>query len=214
MAAQCDVKRGHTMKEVHAEIREEIENIKLPEGYSFFWDSQYKDQKEAMAALTKYFPLAIIMLIIILVMLFGNFRQPLIIFLILPLSLIGMVFGLLLTEFQFGFFCIAGWLGLLGMIIKNVIVLLDEVNVQRRAGIAPYTAVIEATVSRVRPVLMAALTTVFGSIPLLWWHGSNNRIRLVVCHTTYIICDSGSICYFLQNIVSIAFSRNLCGTFS
>ena len=168
MAAQCDVKRGHTMKEVHAEIREEIENIKLPEGYSFFWDSQYKDQKEAMAALTKYFPLAIIMLIIILVMLFGNFRQPLIIFLILPLSLIGMVFGLLLTEFQFGFFCIAGWLGLLGMIIKNVIVLLDEVNVQRRAGIAPYTAVIEATVSRVRPVLMAALTTVFGSIPLLF----------------------------------------------
>ena len=168
MAAQCDVKRGHTMKEVHAEIREEIENIKLPEGYSFFWDSQYKDQKEAMAALTKYFPLAIIMLIIILVMLFGNFRQPLIIFLILPLSLIGMVFGLLLTGFQFGFFCIAGWLGLLGMIIKNVIVLLDEVNVQRRAGIAPYTAVIEATVSRVRPVLMAALTTVFGSIPLLF----------------------------------------------
>lgn len=118
MAAQCDVKRGHTMKEVHSEIREEIENIKLPEGYSFFWDSQYKDQKEAMAALTKYFPLAIIMLTVILVMLFGNFRQPLIIFLILPLSLIGMVFGLLLTGFQFGFFCIAGWLGLLGMIIK------------------------------------------------------------------------------------------------
>ena len=167
MAAQCDVKRGHTMKEVHAEIREEIENIKLPEGYSFFWDSQYKDQKEAMAALTKYFPLAIIMLIIILVMLF-EFPAATYHFLILPLSLIGMVFGLLLTEFQFGFFCIAGWLGLLGMIIKNVIVLLDEVNVQRRAGIAPYTAVIEATVSRVRPVLMAALTTVFGSIPLLF----------------------------------------------
>ena len=168
MAAQCDVKRGHTMKEVHAEIREEIENIKLPEGYSFFWDSQYKDQKEAMAALTKYFPLAIIMLIIILVMLFGNFRQPKNKIREQTKLLIGMVFGLLLTGFQFGFFCIAGWLGLLGMIIKNVIVLLDEVNVQRRAGIAPYTAVIEATVSRVRPVLMAALTTVFGSIPLLF----------------------------------------------
>ena len=89
MAAQCDVKRGHTMKEVHSEIREEIERIRLPEGYTFFWDSQYKDQKEAMAALTKYFPLALIMLLVILVMLFGNFRQPLIIFLILPLSLIG-----------------------------------------------------------------------------------------------------------------------------
>lgn len=124
MAAQCDVKRGHTMKEVHNEIREEIENIDLPEGYTFFWDSQYKDQKEAMEALTKYFPLAIIMLIVILVMLFGNFRQSLIIFLMLPLSIIGMVTGLLITGFQFGFFCIAGWLGLLGMIIKNVIVLL------------------------------------------------------------------------------------------
>lgn len=168
MAAQCDVKRGHTMKEVHSEIREEIERIRLPEGYTFFWDSQYKDQKEAMAALTKYFPLALIMLLVILVMLFGNFRQPLIILLILPLSLIGMVFGLWVTGFQFGFFCIAGWLGLLGMIIKNVIVLLDEVNIQQKAGVEPYTAVIEATVSRARPVLMAALTTVFGSIPLLF----------------------------------------------
>ena len=120
------------------------------------------DRKLSMAALTKYFPLALIMLLVILVMLFGNFRQPLIIFLILPLSLIGMVFGLWVTGFQFGFFCIAGWLGLLGMIIKNVIVLLVEVNIQQKAGVEPYTAVIEATVSRARPVLMAALTTVFG----------------------------------------------------
>lgn len=126
------------------------------------------DRKLSMAALTKYFPLALIMLLVILVMLFGNFRQPLIIFLILPLSLIGMVFGLWVTGFQFGFFCIAGWLGLLGMIIKNVIVLLDEVNIQQKAGVEPYTTVIEATVSRARPVLMAALTTVFGSIPLLF----------------------------------------------
>lgn len=117
------------------------------------------DDPEVLDSLTN---LALIMLLVILVMLFGNFRQPLIIFLILPLSLIGMVFGLWVTGFQFGFFCIAGWLGLLGMIIKNVIVLLDEVNIQQKAGVEPYTAVIEATVSRARPVLMAALTTVFG----------------------------------------------------
>lgn len=166
MAAQCDVQPGYTMKEVHGEIRKEIEQIQLPEGYTFFWDSQYKDQKEAMQALTQYFPLAILLLI--LVGLFGNFRQPLIIFLILPLSLIGMVFGLLVTGFEFGFFCIAGWLGLLGMIIKNVIVLLDETNIQLRAGATPQQAIIEATVSRARPVLMAALTTVFGSVPLLF----------------------------------------------
>ena len=168
MAAQCDVQPGYTMKEVHGEIRKEVEQIQLPEGYTFFWDSQYKDQKEAMQALTQYFPLAILLLILILVGLFGNFRQPLIIFLILPLSLIGMVFGLLVTGFEFGFFCIAGWLGLLGMIIKNVIVLLDETNIQLRAGATPQQAIIEATVSRARPVLMAALTTVFGSVPLLF----------------------------------------------
>lgn len=168
MAAQCDVKPGHTMKEVHSEIRKEIENMKLPQGYTFFWDSQYKDQKEAMEALTRFFPLAIVLLTVILVALFNNFRQPLIIFLILPLSLIGVVVGLLVTGFQFGFFCIAGWLGLLGMIIKNVIVLLDEVNIQRREGVPPYQAVVEATVSRARPVLMAAITTICGSIPLLF----------------------------------------------
>lgn len=168
MAAQCDVQPGHTMKEVHSEIRDEIERIGLPAGYSFFWDSQYKDQKEAMEALIKYFPLAIVFLVLILVALFGNFRQPSIIFFILPLSVIGVVVGMLVTGFQFGFFCIAGWLGLLGMIIKNVIVLLDEVNIQRRAGVAPVEAIVEATVSRTRPVLMAAIATIFGSIPLLF----------------------------------------------
>lgn len=168
MAAQCDVQPGHTMKEVRAEIAAEIEQIELPEGYTFFWDSQYKDQKEAMEALLKFFPLAILFLVLILIALFRNYRQPVIIFLILPLSVIGMVFGLLVTGFDFGFFCMAGWLGLLGMIIKNVIVLLDEVNVQRNSGIPAYTAIIEAAVSRVRPVLMAAITTILGMVPLLF----------------------------------------------
>lgn len=168
MAAQCDVVQGATMSEVLSGIREEIEAIELPEGYTFFWDSQYKDQKEAMAALTKYFPLALILLLVILVALFKNFKEPVIIFLMLPLSLIGVVLGLLITGFDFGFFCMAGWLGLLGMIIKNIIVLLDEVNVERNSGLDAYTAVIESTVSRVRPVLMAAITTIFGMIPLLF----------------------------------------------
>lgn len=168
MAAQCDVRPDHTMKEVLGEIRSEIEQMQLPSGYTFFWDSQYKDQKEAMAALTKYFPLALVLLVLILVALFGNFRQPFLIFLILPLSVIGVVIGMLVTGFQFGFFCIAGWLGLLGMIIKNVIVLVDEVNLQRKAGVKASDAIVEATVSRTRPVLMAAVTTIFGSIPLLF----------------------------------------------
>ena len=168
MAAMCGVKPGHTMAEVHGEIRSEIEAMTLPPGYTFFWDSQYKDQGEAMEAIAKYFPLAFLMLIVILVALFGNFRQPIIILCILPLSLIGVAVGMLLTGFDFGFFPIAGWLGLLGMIIKNVIVLIDEINIQRREGVPAYTAVIESTVSRTRPVLMAATTTILGMVPLLF----------------------------------------------
>ena len=168
MAAMCGVKPGHTMAEVHGEIRSEIEAMPLPPGYTFFWDSQYKDQGEAMEAIAKYFPLAFLMLIVILVALFGNFRQPIIILCILPLSLIGVAIGMLLTGFDFGFFPIAGWLGLLGMIIKNVIVLIDEINIQRREGVPAYTAVIESTVSRTRPVLMAATTTILGMVPLLF----------------------------------------------
>ena len=168
MAAMCGVKPGHTMAEVHGEIRSEIEAMPLPPGYTFFWDSQYKDQGEAMEAIAKYFPLAFLMLIVILVALFGNFRQPIIILCIPPLSLIGVAVGMLLTGFDFGFFPIAGWLGLLGMIIKNVIVLIDEINIQRREGVPAYTAVIESTVSRTRPVLMAATTTILGMVPLLF----------------------------------------------
>ena len=168
MAAMCGVKPGTTMAEVHGEIRKEIENIRLPEGYTFFWDSQYKDQKEGLQAIATFFPLAFLLLVVILVALFGNFKEPIIILCVLPLSLVGVAVGLLLTGFEFGFFPIAGWLGLLGMIIKNVIVLIDEINVQHRSGMNLYTSIIEATVSRTRPVLMAATTTIFGMIPLLW----------------------------------------------
>lgn len=168
MAAMCGVQPDATMSEVHTEIRAEIEAMELPAGYSFFWDSQFKDQNEAMQALVKYFPLAFLLLVVILVALFGNFREPIIILCILPLSLIGMAVGMLLTGFEFGFFPIAGWLGLLGMIIKNVIVLIDEINVMHRSGESLQIAIVEATVSRTRPVLMAATTTIAGMVPLLF----------------------------------------------
>lgn len=168
MAAMCGAREGCTMMEVHSEIRDQIQNIKLPAGYTFFWDSQFKDQNEGLVALSKFFPLAFLLLVVILVALFGNFREPIIIICVLPLSLIGVAIGLLLTGFEFGFFPIAGWLGLLGMIIKNVIVLIDEINIQHKSGRDLYTAVVEATVSRTRPVLMAATTTIFGMVPLLF----------------------------------------------
>lgn len=168
MAAMCGVKDNATMAEVHGEIRKEIESIKLPHGYSFFWDAQYKDQTEGLQALAKFFPLAFLLCFVILVALFKNFKEPIIIICILPLSLIGVSIGMLLTGFSFGFFPIAGWLGLLGMIIKNVIVLIDEINNKLKEGRDISTSIVEATVSRTRPVLMAAITTIFGMIPLLF----------------------------------------------
>ena len=119
-------------------------------------------------------------------------------FLVLPLSVTGVVFGQLVTGTEFGFFSIAGWLGLLGMIIKNVIVLLDEVNVQLRAGIKPYTAIIESTVSRVRPVLMAAVTTILGMVRCcICRDGCGNRVWFDVCHAAYFVCNPGTICCVL-----------------
>lgn len=188
MAAMCGVKPGCTMSEVHGEIRKEIEAIGLPEGYTFFWDSQFKDQGEGMAALVKYFPLAFLLLFVILVALFGNFREPAIIICMLPLSLVGVAAGMLITGFDFGFFPIAGWLGLLGMIIKNIIVLLDEINSQRRADVPVQEAIVEATVSRTRPVLMAAITTIAGMIPLLFDIAFGGMAATIVFGLAFATC--------------------------
>lgn len=185
MAAMCDTYDEYTMAEVHSEIRDSIEALQLPEGYDFFWDSQFKNQKESLEALVKYFPLAFIFLIVILVALFGNYKDPLIILTILPLSLIGVSLGFVLTKWNFGFFPIAGWLGLLGMVIKNVIVLLDEINNLRNSGMDAYHAIIESTVSRARPVLMAALTTVFGMIPLLFDVAFNGMALTIICGLSF-----------------------------
>ena len=104
-----------------------------------------------------------------------------------PVSIIGVAIGMLLTGFDFGFFPIAGWLGLLGMVIKNVIVLLDEINVQRRDGVVPYTAVIESTVSRTRPVLNGRddYYSRYGSVVVRYSirrNGSYYYFRADVCH--------------------------------
>ena len=138
-----------------------------------------------MEALGMFFPLALLFLVLILVGLFRNFRQPLIIFLMLPLSMIGVVAGLKASGLEFGFFCVAGWLGLLGMIIKNIIVLLDEVNIQKGEGKDPYTAIVESTVARAKPVLMAAGTTILGMVPLLVDVVFGSMAVTIVCGLTF-----------------------------
>jgi multidrug efflux pump subunit AcrB len=109
----------------------------------------------------------LIAMILLVVVLFNSVRQPLAIFLIVPTAVIGLTIGLLATGQPFGFMALLGFLSLSGMLIKNAIVLMDEINSNLALGKPPYTAVVEAGVSRMRPVVNTAGTTVLGMIPLL-----------------------------------------------
>ncbi|MBU1420105.1 MAG: efflux RND transporter permease subunit [Proteobacteria bacterium] len=148
-------------------IQEQVEAIQLPTGYSMEWGGEYESSAESQAPLQQIFPLCIIAMFVIVVWLFNSFRRPLIIFMTVPLSLIGVSAGLLLTGLPFGFMSILGFLGLSGMLIKNGIVLIDQIEVDLQSGAAPYKAVLDSSVSRMRPVLMASGTTILGMAPLL-----------------------------------------------
>jgi multidrug efflux pump subunit AcrB len=145
----------------------QFEKIKLPPGYTLTWDGEYKSSKESADALKPgLFPAVIIMLLII-VMLFNSYRPPFIIIAVIPFAMIGITFGLLITGVPFGFIALLGAMSLSGMMIKNSVVLLDQVNINRASGMNPYEAVIEAGLSRLSPVVNAAVTTILGVIPLL-----------------------------------------------
>ena len=157
-----------TANSLFNELRGEIEAIELPTGYTLEWGGEYENSKEANEKLMAKVPLAFVLMFFISVMLFNSLRHPVIIFLGLPLALIGVAAGLLLFNMPFGFMALLGFLSLSGMLIKNEIVLLDQINIELQAGKRPLQAVIDSAVSRVRPVTMAAFTTVLGMLPLLW----------------------------------------------
>jgi len=154
--------------ELLGRVRADIEAIPLPPGYTMEFGGEYEDSSQAQAALAGTLPAFVLLMVLIVVCLFNSLRITLIIWLTVPLSLIGIVVGLLVFDQPFGFMALLGALSLSGMLIKNAIVLIDEINTQLRSGLAGWDALILASVSRVRPVLMAALTTVFGLIPLLF----------------------------------------------
>jgi multidrug efflux pump subunit AcrB len=148
-------------------ILDDIEGIELPQGYSLEWGGEFADSAEAQAPLAQVFPICILGMFIVLLWLFNSFRRPIIIMLTVPLSLIGVSAGLLLTGLPFGFMAILGFLGLSGMLIKNAIVLIDQIELELAGGVVPYKAVLDSSVSRVRPVVMAAGTTILGMLPLI-----------------------------------------------
>lgn len=167
MRAQCNSVTGVGAEDARQSIVEKIEAIELPVGYSMQWEGEYKASSQSTTYLFKYFPLAIILMIAILIMLFKDYKKPIIIFCCIPLLLIGVIFGMLLSGKTFGFVAIVGVLGLIGMIIKNGIVLMDEITLQLKNGVEPMKALLDSSSSRFRPVMMASMTTILGMIPLL-----------------------------------------------
>ncbi len=164
---QCTPLAGLETERTRAAIAREIEKIKLPAGYTLRWQGEKAASDRSMKYLFANFPLAIILIIAILIMLFKDYRKPAIIFCCIPMVFVGVVATMLMTGKTFTFVAIVGALGLIGMIVKNGIVLMDEISFQLEHGVEPVTALIESSQSRLRPVMMASMTTVLGMIPLL-----------------------------------------------
>ncbi len=159
--------KGELATPLFNRLRPQIEAMDLPPGYSLSWGGEYEDSVKAQAGLSGALPVGFLLMIITTVLLFGRIRQPLIIWLTVPLAIIGITAGLLATNAAFDFMSLLGALSLIGLLIKNAIVLIDEIDQQIEEGKDPYTAILDGTVSRMRPVVLAAATTILGLIPLL-----------------------------------------------
>ena len=156
-----------TADEAFRSVRSDIEAIRLPEGYTMEWGGEFESAGEAQASLGKQLPLGFLVMLTISILMFNKVRQPLILWLVVPMSVTGMVLGLLFTGLPFTFTALLGFLSLSGMLMKNAIVLVEEIDQQRAEGVEDYQAVIDGSVSRLRPVVLAAGTTIFGMTPLI-----------------------------------------------
>lgn len=169
MMAQCDPRRGVNAIAAFNQIWSQVQKeIKIPEGYTLKYFGEQESQVESNEALAKNLPLTFFLIFTTLLLLFKTYRKPTVILLMLPLIFIGIVLGLLLLGKSFDFFAILGLLGLIGMNIKNAIVLVDQIDIENQSGLDPRKAVIKATISRIVPVAMASGTTILGMLPLLF----------------------------------------------
>ena len=164
---QCSPAPGVSTESARQSIAKAIESIAIPEGYSLSWEGEYKASTQSKQYLFKGFPLSVVMMLLILIMLFNDFRRPAIIFSCIPLVVVGVFPSVLLSGKDFGFVAIVGILGLIGMMIKNGIVLIDEISLQISQGKPLDRALIDSSKSRLLPVMMASLTTILGMIPLI-----------------------------------------------
>jgi len=164
--AQSDPVAGDLASDLQGRLRPKIEAIELPPGVTLEWGGELGNSSEANGDLASTIPMGFLAMVLVVVILFNGLRQPLVIWLVVPLSLIGVVLGLVTTGTPMEFMAILGLLSLSGLLIKNAIVLVDQMDIEIAEGKARFDAVVDSAASRVRPVMMGALTTVLGVIPL------------------------------------------------
>lgn len=165
--ADPDMDMGYTSNNAYEYMREDIENISLPDGYKMKWLGEKMSQGESKDKILDFVPLIMVCILVILLLLFGSWKKVIVIISCLPFVLIGISPALIVSQRPFTFLAIIGILGLIGMMVKNAIVLVDEVTRLTKEKTPSYEALITATVSRIRPVTMASLTTILGMLPLL-----------------------------------------------
>ncbi len=165
--ADPDILGEETASTLQKRLQPQIEAIQMPPGYSLEWGGEYESSGDAQESLFTTMPMGYLFMFLITVFLFNSIKEPLIVWFTVPLALIGVTTGLLALNTPFGFMALLGFLSLSGMVLKNGIVLLDQIEIEMKSGKEAYDAVVDAAVSRVRPVCMAAITTILGMIPLL-----------------------------------------------
>ncbi|NKC20814.1 AcrB/AcrD/AcrF family protein [Pseudoalteromonas sp. S4498] len=166
--ADHDVIGDETPAKLFARVKADVEAIALPQGYEMQWGGEYESSTDAQSAIFGSLPIGYLAMFMITVLLFNSVKKPLVIWSTVPLAIIGVTAGLVLLQAPFSFMALLGLLSLSGMLIKNGIVLMDQINIEIESGKSPYQAVFDSGVSRVRPVSMAAITTILGMIPLLF----------------------------------------------
>jgi multidrug efflux pump subunit AcrB len=168
LSVLADPVAGITPATLHAKIRGTVETIELPEGYELQWGGEYEAQQDANIAVFTYVPLGVLVMIILTVLLFSSIKQTLVVWLTVPLSIVGVTVGLLSTNSPFSFMALLALLSLIGMQLKNGIVLVEEIKLLQEEQDKPWLdAITHAAISRLRPVTMAAITTILGMLPLL-----------------------------------------------
>ena len=164
--AQADPALGVLADDLFSRIRPQIEAIALPDGYSLEWKGEFGDSSQAQSNLASTIPLGLLAMILVVVVLFNAIRQPIVIWSIVPLAIVGVCFGLVVTQTPLEFMGILGLLSLSGLLIQNSLVLVDSTDELIASGMPRFDALVESAASRLRPVTMGAFTTVLGVIPL------------------------------------------------